>query len=270
VAEQREEISFPEIVEQPVMWGYYRDLHQADRYKAIVDSNTGKVFSIVSRDYRLIRHEEAVEQIERAISKTPELGEYRFKTKFYNHGGRMRRTYFFSDILVEIEREDEVNLELHLFNSYDVTWPFIVILGAFRFVCENGLVIGKEFFLLRKRHVYKLKQIGIEEQVSTTIKRFSLQAEQWKEWANQPMTETTYNQVMNTMEFGKKALKEIRMHLSQDSVGYDYNGIPIISVWLFYNVLTWYITHKAASLNHKVEMENRLRKAIQGFSTKKK
>ena len=269
MAEQREEISFPEIVEQPVMWGYYRDLHQADRYKAIVDSHTDKVFSIVSRDYRLIRHEEAVEQIERAISKTPELGEYRFKTEFYNHGGRMRRTYIFPEILVEIEREDEVNLELHLFNSYDVTWPFIVILGAFRFVCENGLVIGKEFFQLRKRHVYQLEQMNVEKQVSTAIERFDLQTEQWKEWANQPLMDKVYNQVMETMKFGKKAFEEIRERLAQEADGLDDNGIPVLSAWLFFNVLTWYITHKAASLNHKVEMENGLRTAIQGFSAKR-
>jgi hypothetical protein len=52
-----EEIIFPEIVEQPVMWGYHRELHQAHKHKAIVDTNTDKLFSIVSKDYRLIRHE---------------------------------------------------------------------------------------------------------------------------------------------------------------------------------------------------------------------
>ena len=41
------EISFPEIVEQPVKYG--RNLHQTDRYKALVDSDTGKLFSIVSK-----------------------------------------------------------------------------------------------------------------------------------------------------------------------------------------------------------------------------
>ena len=44
------EITFLQIEEQPVMWGYYRDFHNADRYKAIVDWNSGKLFSIVSKD----------------------------------------------------------------------------------------------------------------------------------------------------------------------------------------------------------------------------
>ena len=104
------QISFPEIVEQPVMWGYYRDLHQADKYKALVDPNTRKVFCVVSKEYRLIRHEEAIERIEEAIYEVPELSKYETYTNFYNDGGRMRRTYRFPEISVEIEQGDPVNL----------------------------------------------------------------------------------------------------------------------------------------------------------------
>ncbi len=93
---QQEELKFPEVIEQPVMWGYFRDLHQTSRYKAIVDSNTGNLFSIVSQDYRLIRHEEAIERIEEAISESPDLGRYEVNTGFYNKGGRIRQKYIFS------------------------------------------------------------------------------------------------------------------------------------------------------------------------------
>jgi len=69
-----EEVTFPQIEEQPVSWGYYRDLHDADRYKAIIDRDTGKLFSIVSKDYKLIRHEEAVDEIEELTGKSREIG----------------------------------------------------------------------------------------------------------------------------------------------------------------------------------------------------
>lgn len=86
-----EEITFPEIEEQPVSWGYYRDLHDANRYKAIVDRDTGKLFSIVSKDYKLIRHEEAIDEIEDLIYDNEDLGNPTIKTSFYNEGGRMCR-----------------------------------------------------------------------------------------------------------------------------------------------------------------------------------
>jgi len=155
-----EEVVFPEIVEQPVMWGYHQDLHQADRYKALVEFNTGKLFSVVSKDYKVIRHEEAIDQIEETISQTPKLGEFEITTEFYNDGGRMRRKYTFPGIKVEIEHKDAVSLELNLFNSYDTSWPFIVLLGGFRYVCENGLVVGKKFLQIRKRHVYWLAEVS--------------------------------------------------------------------------------------------------------------
>ena len=260
------EISFPEIVEQPVMWGYHRDLHQANKYKAIVNFDTGKLFSIVSNDYRLIRHEEAIEQIEKAIFDVPGLGRYETFTEFYNDMGRMRRTYRFPEISVEISSRDTVNLEIHLFNSYDTVWMFIVLLGAFRLICKNGLVVGKKFLHLRKRHVYELEQINVQKEVSTALTRFKLQTKQWGKWADRQLTEKTYKKVIKTMKFGKKAMDEIEDRIYQDAEGFSNNGVPIMSVWLFFNTLTWYITHRTVSLNHRVDMEKRLRAAMVNVS----
>ena len=260
-----EEIVFPEIIQLPVMWGYSRNLHKTDRFKALVDFNTGKLFSIVSKDYKIIRHEEAIEQVEEVIADTSGLGRFEIYTDFYNDGGRMRRTYRFIEKSVEIAKSDEVNPELYLFNSYDVTWPFIVLLGAFRFVCENGLVVGEKFLYLRKRHIYELDTIGLKEEISTALKRFNLQTQEWKTWTNHQLTSKTYRQVMEAMKLGKKATQEIEKRLDHKAKGLDDNDFPIITLWVFYNILTRYITYKAVSLNHRVEMEKRLRAAVKHF-----
>lgn len=139
------EISFPEIIEQPVMWGYSNEPHKANRHKAIVDAITGKLFSIVSNDYRLIRHEEAIGLIEGTLNEIPDLHAHDTSTRFYNDGGRMWRTYRFPELYVEIKSGDRVNPELHLYNSYDLTWPFILTLGAWRMICTNGLVVGEKY-----------------------------------------------------------------------------------------------------------------------------
>jgi len=67
------------------------------------------------------------------------------------------------------------------------------------------------------------------------------------------------------MKFGKNATAEIQHQIDHDASGYDNDKFPVMSLWTFYNVLTWYITHKAVSLNHRVEMENRLRIAMVYF-----
>ncbi len=256
--------SFPEVSEVPVSWGEI-NLQRADKYKAIVNSEIGKVFSIVSQDYKLIRHEDAIQQIEDVINEFPELGKYNVKTEFYKEGARMRRNYCFKEIFVEIATRDTVNPELQLFNSYDTSWALFVLLGAFRLICTNGLVVGKKFLHLRKRHIYDLDQIDLKKQVSTALNRFNLQTEQWKKWAKLQLTETTYRKVMETMKFGKMATEEIKNRTTQEAERFTDSGFPIMSLWIFFNVLTWYITHRAVSLNHRVEMERKLRSAMKYF-----
>jgi hypothetical protein len=258
---QNNKISFPEVSETPVSWGEI-NLQRADNFKAIVNPETGKVFSIVSKDYKLIRHEEAVFQIEMVLDESLGLGKYKLKTEFYNDGGRMRRTYSFIENKVEVKKGDAVSPQLHLFNSYDTSWPFIVLLGAFRFVCANGLVVGKKFLHLRKRHVYNFDQIDIKAEVSSALRRFKLQTIQWSKWSERQFDEKTYIKVMKAMKFGKKAVEQIEGRIYQEAKGYQKNGFPNMSFWIFYNVLTWYITHRAVSLNHRVEMERRLRSAL--------
>jgi len=259
--EKASPISFPEVSEAPVSWGEI-NLHQADKFKAIVNPEIGKVYSIVSKDYKLIRHEDAVHRIQSTIDENLELGKYKTDTEFYNDGARMRMIYSFYEISVEIKKGDTVNPELHLFNSYDTIWPFIVLIGAFRFVCANGLVVGEKYLHIRKRHVYHFDEMDLNKQVSTALKRFKLQTNQWKKWTDRHLTEKVYENVIKAMKFGKKAIEIIEERTAQETKDYTDDGFPIMNLWIFYNVLTWYITHQAVSLNHRVEMERRLRLAI--------
>ena len=252
--------SFPEVSEVPVSWGEI-NLQRADKYKAIVNPEIGKVYSIVSKDYKLIRHEDAVQQIESIIDENLELGKYKTTAEFYDDGARMRVTYRFYKKSVEMKKGDTVNPEIHVFNSYDTTWPFIVLIGAFRFVCANGLVVGEKYLHLRKRHVYHFDEIDLKEQVSTALKRFKSQTNQWQKWTGRQLTEKIYGNVMKTMKFGKKAMEVIEERVAHEAKDYTDNGFPIMNLWIYYNVLTWYITHQAVSLNHRVELERRLRLA---------
>ncbi|MEA2013873.1 MAG: DUF932 domain-containing protein [Thermodesulfobacteriota bacterium] len=260
-----EEVTFPNIVEEPVMWGYHKELHQAHKHKAIVDFNTGKLFSIVSKDYKLIRHEEAIEEIEDLIYDNEDLGKPTIKTSFYNDGGRMCRSYRFLKVPVKINPGDDLCPELHLYNSYDVTWPLIVVLGAYRLVCKNGMVVRKTLFRFKKRHVLELERMNFKEDVSTVLTRFDSQVKTLRGWRTRPISLETYDEIMNTMEFGKDATEEIESKVNEDFEGFLFRGYPQITAWLFYNILTWYATHKAVSLNHRVELENRLRRAISYF-----
>ncbi len=177
------------------------------------------------------------------------------------HNYRGISSFSFVDQKAAIAADDIVNPELHLFNSYDVTWPFTVLLGAFRSVCGNGLVVGKKFLHFKRRHVYELESMGLEEEVETALNRFGNQAEQWRHWAGTRLTEEAFTDIIEAMKFGKKATNLINGHIGNN----EPDKAPDFNLWEFYNVITWYITHHAASLNHRVAMESRLRAAMMGF-----
>jgi hypothetical protein len=124
------------------------------------------------------------------------------------------------------------------------------------------MVVEKKFLHLRKRHIYGLDQIGLEEEVSTALDRFLLQTEQWKKWSNRPLTGEVHDRIMEVMKYGQKATKEIEKKVTQEADKCDNTGFPVMTLWTFLNILTWYITHRAVSLNHRVELERRLRKAL--------
>jgi hypothetical protein len=54
----------------------------------------------------------------------------------------------------------------------------------------------------------------------------------------------------------------IQDQIDAEADEYAPDGCPVMSLWVFYNVITRYITHKAVSLNHRVEMERRLRGVV--------
>jgi len=104
----------------------------------------------------------------------------------------------------------------------------------------------------------------LEEDLGRSIKQFNLQAKEWRDWAQIAMSMKVYDRVMSSMQFGTRAVEEIEDQLWGGDPPTE-EGAKIITLWAFYNVLTWYITHRIASLNRRVEMDHMLRLAMKCF-----
>ena len=112
-----------------------------------------------------------------------------------------------------------------------------------------------KYYQFRKRHIFCMEDVGLEEDLNRSFRRFNLQTKEWMSWVEIPMTLTVYDRVMRTMQFGSRATDEIEERL-WNSGRAETESPPSISLWAFYNVLTWYITLRITSLNRRVEMEN--------------
>lgn len=109
--------------------------------------------------------------------------------------------------------------------------------------------------------------MDFKEQVTTALARFENQVKTWRKWGTRALSLETYRKVMKVMEFGKRATEEIERHVNKEVDGFLGDGYPQPTVWIFYNLISWYITHRAVSLNHRVELENRLRRAMDHFNS---
>ena len=102
-------------------------------------------------------------------------------------------------------------------------------------------------------------------QVTTALERFQKQVKTWRKWETQALSLDAYHKVMEAMSLGKRATETIEDMVTEEVEGFLTDGYPQPTVWVFYNLLTWFVTHKAVSLNHRVELENRLRRAVEHF-----
>ena len=75
---------FPNVGKTSVARVEDDNFRHAENHKAIVGLDTGKLFSIFSKEYRLIRLEEVIAQVEEELARTRELGQYRVLTESFN------------------------------------------------------------------------------------------------------------------------------------------------------------------------------------------
>jgi len=110
---------------------------------------------VVSKDYVLMPHH-AVLDIPTEALKAAEIApeNVRAELTITEYGERMALSLYLPDKYSIDPGDGEVMaLRLECFNSVDGSSRFRVLMGWFRFVCSNGLIIGVTRADVRRRHV---------------------------------------------------------------------------------------------------------------------
>jgi len=251
---------FPAVREDVVSWGRRTRTH-CPNYKAIVNPETGDTYSIVSPGYQLVKHEDAIETVIQAIDKSPEFGKYDVQTDIFSDGGKMNTKITFPDIVYDIGKGDPINPTINIKNSYDTGWQYEVRFGAFRLVCSNGLVIGKQFAFYVKKHTQSLNQEVVQQILCKGMEEYSEQTEIWKKWADRVTTSSEYEYTMKELNLTKNEQEVIHQEVEVSSnLMLDDMKTKSLSYWMFYNIICQYITHNVQSQIRKVNLETKARK----------
>lgn len=229
------EYNFP-VELKPVFISGKKDSYvEIPRKKAVVRTDINSTLGVVSNKYSLVSHEEVVNGFRNALKKT----DYTEKIEMARNGAFLFATYRLNSEKFEVQKGDVVSLQFVVKNSYDGMNSLQVMFGAFRLVCSNGMILGKEMFTYTKKHM------GSESSLNKDflIERITLLAEQFHQVAPimQTMSRTKITTTQEDRIFNPKQVHLPTYLLTQAQERYSKEKDT--TVWGYYNALTASITH---------------------------
>lgn len=143
--------------------------------------------AIVSRNYQLIQHRQVFALIQGVLKAAVIPPDKCSQSISITEGGeRMRLTILFPDdpaySLKLDNNNDTMRLRLQCFNSVDGSMRFMAFLGWFRFVCSNGLVIGRARVDVRKIHRRGLEIGPITELLRNGLQLITQERKTYLKW----------------------------------------------------------------------------------------
>ena len=168
----------------------------------------------------------------------------------FGDGARTKYTYVFPNTRVKVAKDDYVNPEIVINNSYDGSSAVGVLGGAFRLVCSNGLVIG--FLLGQTKNVHSVYNNSldkiedfIEQTVEKVVKTFD---EKFPTLVEPPVKTKHIKDIIRLVP--TQAMEPLTQYLL---------GHTPKTYWDLLNAATWVATHH---LNRDMESTHKMESLI--------
>jgi len=238
---------FP-VKEIPVMYDVVKSStgkkHDVETgYKLIVREDTNDVLSCVTDSYKLISNKEIMTKANPILKNQ---GAVLDDMRMFGNGSRVTYKYRFPDIKVKIAKDDYVNPQIQINNSYDSSTEVSAMGGAFRILCANGLVIGFSLGKEGARHTIWNEKTEIEKIINSVINK------------TQKVFDNDFPKMIEK-EVNKKhtqKLLEIFPGYTMESMVQYLIANPPKNYWDLLNAATWTSTHvmkRKSEATHKFE-----------------
>jgi hypothetical protein len=145
---------------------------------------------VVSKEYALVPHLAVLDVAEKAMGKmkiAPE--EVKAELKITEYGERMALSlYLPKKFSFDPGDGHSMDMRLECFNSVDGSTRFRALMGWFRFVCSNGMVIGVTRSDVRRRHVGDLGLEDVEAVLTSGIQESDNERKNFEQWRKKTIT----------------------------------------------------------------------------------
>ena len=145
---------------------------------------------VVSKDYALVPHTGVLDMVSKALNAAKiALSDVRAELKISEYGERMALSLYLPDqYRFDPGDGNPMTLRLECLNSVDGSTRFRALMGWFRFVCSNGLIIGVTRSDMRRRHVGDLHIEDIGAVLTSGVNESETEKKNFEKWRKTPIT----------------------------------------------------------------------------------
>jgi len=222
--------------------------------QALVRTETNDILGIISPEYKLVTHKEA---LDKAISVVEQFEDLKLKKIIPTKCGARMYAQFESDKEymvgnLETGQPDNIKLRLTLTNSYDGSLKYGFIIGAYRLVCKNGLRTGKDIFAVRQKHTAGLDISTIMRSARKAVRHFN------------ETTMPLWNKMRNTEVLVAEVLGKVEETLPDrlfKEVSEKFATKKNSTLWDVYNGFTEALTHNE-KYNKSFDRNDRIQRKV--------
>jgi len=145
---------------------------------------------VVSRQYQLIQHRDVLDHVLKATQKANmDVRKIQTTLSMTEYGERMALSIEFPENLrIDPGDGNDIALQLWCFNSVDGSSRLRMLLGWFRLVCSNGMVLGTVDTEYQKRHrVAEMKPDDVHSLITRAVSMAQYDGDIFKRWINTPV-----------------------------------------------------------------------------------
>lgn len=212
--------------------------------RAVVRTDTMQPLGVVSPTYGLVRHASIIDAFRDAAAGN----EFKEKVGLVNHGANLFYQMTFPKIQIEARKNDLLSMMLIIKNSYNGGSGLQVIFGAYRLVCENGLILGTSFMAFMYRHVGEVGGLRDEKEIERYKQAYTNYIQLFK--GRLPVINAMVQKTLKSPVEELFDAKQVRLpQYLLDDARSEYTRAGKNTVWDYYNSMTYAVTHKLRKEN---------------------
>jgi hypothetical protein len=162
---------------------------QAIVRKPIQETEVRVPVGVVSRNYRLVQHKEVIQAIAATLAESGiDAANLYADVSLTTYGERMALSVYLPDeerFRFQLGANDGMRLRIECFNSVDRSTKLVAMIGWYRFVCANGLIVGETVTSLRGAHSGQLQATDVGAIVRQGMRQADRERALYNAWRNQ-------------------------------------------------------------------------------------